>query len=491
MNPNSRRIRLAALLTLLVLPAALRAEKFNVLFIAVDDLRPELGCYGNRLVKSPNIDRLAARGLTFNHAYCQQALCSPSRSSLLTGRRPDTTKVYNLITHFREALPDVVTLPQLFKNNGYHSQGLSKIYHGGLDDEPSWSVPHWKPPGDAYSPEGMRPLKARVADRKAAGQTARWHEDGIRGLPWEAPDVADNALPDGKTTDHALQVLRQIKENPFFLAVGFHKPHLPFVAPKKYWELYAEKDFKLAANPFAPTNCPSYAPGEWGELRNYIGMPKTGPLAPADALKMWHGYYASVSYTDAQVGRLLAELDALKLREKTIVILWGDHGWQLGEHGVWCKHTNFEEATHAPLIISVPGQKSAGRKCNALVEFVDIYPSLAELCGLKSPEGLEGISFKPLIENPDQSWKKATFSQYPRTIPGQGRAMGHSLRTERFRLTEWSASNREFKEYELYDYEKDPAGNVNVAPQAAYAEKLRELTALLHNGWPAARPPTQ
>lgn len=481
--------RLAAQLGLVIpLLAGAAPNQLNVLFIAVDDLRPELGCYGAPLVQSPNIDRLAARGLTFKRAYCQQALCSPSRTSLLTGRRPDTTKVYNLEKHFRTELPDVITLPQLFKQHGYHSQGLGKIYHGGkLDDPASWSVPHWKSRKPNYGPEGQRRYEARVAERKDQGLSARWREDGIKGPAWEAPEVSDNALPDGDTADQAIAALREKRDQPFFLAVGFLRPHLPFVAPKKYWNLYDPKKFHPARNPFAPTNSPAVASYHWGELRGYSEMPAAGPLTDEQARQMIHGYHASVSYMDAQVGRVLAELDRLQLWEKTIVILWGDHGWQLGEHGQWCKHTNYEEATRAPLIISVPGQKHAGRKTDALVEFVDIYPSLAEFCGLPQPAGLEGTSFKPLLENPGRVWKSAAFSQYPRNVPDTGRAMGHSLRTDRYRFTEWTIRGSDFRALELYDYHNDPAGNVNVAAHPDYAPTLKELTAKLHAGWRAAR----
>ncbi len=463
--------------------ASLAATRFNVLFIAVDDLRPDLGCYENRLIQSPHIDGLAKRGMVFTRAYCQQAVCSPSRTSLLTGRRPDTTKVYDLVKHFRTVLPDVVTLPQWFKQHGYHSQGIGKLYHGRLDDPASWSVPHWRPARGMYGPEGMKVLRARI--EKESGRKRR---DKIRGLPWEAPDVADNALNDGALADRAIALLRELKDKPFFLGVGFLKPHLPFVAPKKYWDLYAEQGLPLAPNPFAPTNCPSYALTTWGELRAYTDIPRVGPLTEAQARKMVHGYYACVSYMDAQLGRVLDELGRLKLRDQTIVILWGDHGWQLGEHGLWCKHTNFEEATRAPLIISAPGQKNAGKKSDALVEFVDIYPTLAELCGLPKLEGVEGLSFKPLLEDPECRWKTAAFSQYPRPIPGQGRGMGHSMRTERYRLTEWTVPGKDFREYELYDYETDPQGNENLANKREFAGEVKELAERLHAGWPAAVP---
>lgn len=469
--------------------AASGTNRLNVLFIIVDDLRPELGCYGAPYVQSPNLDRLAASGLTFERAYCQQALCNPSRASLMTGRRPDTTKVFNLEKHFRAELPDIRTLPQWFKDHGYHTQGLGKIYHGAaLDDAPSWSVPHWKSPKSNYGPEGQKLWEARIAERKEQGLSARWREDGIKGPPWEAPDVPDDALPDGHVADRAIAVLRERQREPFFLAVGFLRPHLPFVAPKKYWSLYDPARLALAPNSLPPKDVPAHALHHWGELRAYIGMPAEGPLSDDQARQMRHGYLASVSYLDAQVGRLLDELDRLKLREQTVVVVLGDHGWQLGEHGLWCKHTNFEEATRAPLIVSVPGQPQPGRKTKALVEFVDLYPSLAEICGLPKPEGLEGISFQPLLAEPERPWKRAAFSQYPRAIPGQGRAMGRSARTERYRFTEWTIPGKDFRALELYDYQTDPRGDVNVAGQPEQAAVQAELTALLRGGWRTALP---
>lgn len=471
--------------------AATAAEKFNVLFFAVDDLRPELGCYGNKILKSPNIDALAARGLVFNRAYCQQAVCSPSRTSLLTGRRPDTTKVYDLETHFRDTIPDVVTLPQYFMQNGYHSQGLSKLYHGSLDDQKSWSVPHWNPTTPGYGPVGEKLFSQLVKENREAVKKGKPKIDKIKGLPYEAPEVADNALKDGETADKAIERLREFKNSnkPFFLGVGFIKPHLPFVAPKKYWDLYDPKDIPPASNPLPPKGCPDFALTDWSELRGYYGMPKKGAALSDDEVRqLKHGYYAATSYTDAQVGRVVDELGKLGLRDKTIIIFWGDHGWQLGEHGLWCKHTNFEIATRVPLIISVPGQKSAGQKTDALVEFVDIYPSLVELCGLKLPEGLEGTSFKPLLENPKQPWKKAAFSQYPRNVPAVGKTMGYSMKTDRYRFTQWAVPEKDFVKYELYDHEKDPQENVNVASKPEYAEKVKELAAMLKSGWKKATP---
>jgi arylsulfatase A-like enzyme len=313
----------------------------------------------------------------------------------------------------------------------------------------------------------------------------------VRGLPWEAPEVADNELVDGNLADQAVQALGQIKDKPFFLALGFANPHLPFVAPKRYWDLYKPEQIRLADNPDAPKDSPAYAVTNFGELRAYHGIPKDGPLTEEQARKMIHGYYAAVSYMDAQVGRLLDELDRLGLKENTLVVLWGDHGWQLGEHGLWCKHTNYETSTRVPLVMAVPGQKAPGRKSGGLVEFVDIYPTLAESCGLPLPEGLEGTSFRKLLDEPDRTWKKAAFSQYPRQVPGTGRVMGYSVRTQRYHLVEWSNPGKTFLEYELYDHQNDPNENVNVAKRPEYAAAVEELSGLLKGGWKAALPPAK
>lgn len=480
-----------------------RKPRMNVLFIAVDDLRPQLGCYGDPMIKSPCIDRLARNGLVFNRAYCQQAVCSPSRTSVMTGLRPDSTRVYDLATHFRKFLPDVVTLPEHFKKHGYHTQSLSKIYHGGLDDPQSWSVPHWVPKGSGRTygkPETIalvnekskrmqaegRQLEDRIVERDPkTGLPLKINRRAlVHGPPWEDPDVADNALPDGATADHAIETLRQLKDKPFFLAVGFLKPHLPFVAPRKYYDLYPMDAIKLPANLNPPTDVPGMAMTDWGELRQYVGMPKKGPLPNETAKQLIRGYYAATSYTDAQIGRVLDELDRLGLRDKTIVVLWGDHGWQLGEHGMWCKHTNFEVATRSLLIVSAPGRKAVGARSDALVEFVDMYPTLCELCGLPLPEGLEGSSMAPLLDNPNRPWKKAAFSQYPRG----GNIMGYSVRTAEWRYTEWAEQGRDPVGVELYDHRSDPDENVNLAAKPEMKQRIAELKQVLHAGHKAALP---
>ena len=465
------------------------AERPNVLFIAVDDLRPELSVYGKKTI-TPNVERLAAAGTVFESAYCQQALCMPTRASLLTGRRPDTTKVYAFNPDFREALPDVVTLPEHFKANGYHTRAFGKIFH--RDDPRSWSEPLWKSKCAQYHTEkGKKVLQYIKEDFRRITYT--WHlgNDVIKtkragGLPWEAPDVADNELREGDMTDVVVRVLDEVRDKPFFLAVGYHKPHLPFVAPKKYFDLYDRDEIVPADNPFPPQDVPQCAMYNWNDLRHYYGIPKVGPVSDEQARDLIHAYHACVSYVDAQIGRLLDRLDELDLRQRTVVILWGDHGWQLGEHGMWDKHSNFETSTHAPLLISVPGQ-TPGRT-GALVEFVDIYPSLCELCGLALPDGLEGTSFMPLVEDPARSWKTAAFSQYPREVPGHGYGMGRSIRTARYRFTEWTVPDTDFKAYELYDHQTDPQENVNLANRPQQSGLRRQLLDRLHAGWKAAGP---
>jgi iduronate 2-sulfatase len=451
--------------------------KPNILFIAVDDLRPELGCYDNPIIHSPNIDRLAQTGLLFDHAYCQEALCSPSRSSLLTGTRPDTTQVWDLKTHFRRALPDIVTLPQYFKNSGYFAQGMGKIFHLGLDDPASWSIPTTFP-------------RAHAGQRGPVDPDAR-PVSAKRGPPFQAVDVPDNALHDGELADMAVAALRglEVKSQPFFLAVGFIRPHLPFVAPKKYWDLYESASIPLAPNPFPPRGAPDYAIVPLGEVHSYAGVPKDRHLPDDYARKLKHGYYAAVSYVDAQVGRVLDGLDKLGLRDSTIVVLWGDHGWKLGEHDAWAKHSDVENDTRAPLLVSVPGMSNAGKHSEALVEFVDVYPTLAELAGLPLPKHLEGLSFGPLLRDPQKPWKTAAFSQYPRQVAKQ-KLMGYTMRTHRYRLTRWGsqADPTKVDAVELYDHQADPQENTNIANDAANKELVQELTAQLLAGWKKAIP---
>ncbi len=465
--------------------AALAApRKTNVLFIAVDDLRPQLACYGHPQIRSPHIDRLASRGLRFDRAYCQQAVCAPTRASLMTGTRPDTTRVHDLQTPLNTVRPDLVSIPRHFKNHGYETVSLGKIYHHANEDPHAWSAPPWRPQG-AWAGRGYLDPLSRIAVRQSDAVMRAAYEESVRagkkppppaygrGPAYEAPDVADNAYPDGMACDRAIAELQRLRSRPFFLAVGFLKPHLPFNAPKKYWDLYSPSDIELPSRSDWPENMPKLAGSAWGELRNYTAIPGAGPVDAATLRMLIHGYYACVSFMDAQVGRLVAELDRLGLRENTAIVLWGDHGWKLGDYGAWCKHTNFELDTRVPLIFSLPGQKNAGAATSALVEFVDVYPTLAEACGLEIPRQCEGASLLPLFDDPRRKWKAAAFSQYPR---GRG-VMGYTLRTERWRYTEWGGGDQGS---ELYDHEKDPRERTNLASDPKYAATVAEMKALLH-----------
>ncbi len=464
------------------------AERPNVLFIAVDDLRTELGCYGASHIHSPHIDRLARTGTTFLRAYCQQAVCSPSRTSLMTGLRPDSTRVYDLVTHFRTHVPKVVTLGQHFKQNGYYCVSMGKIYHGGYDDPPTWSEPARKPRGGAgyVTEKNTRLIARKRAAAKERGLKGRALSRAARGTATERADVPDNAYTDGAVAELAVDTLRELsgREEPFFLAVGFLKPHLPFNAPEKYWDLYDPAKIELAANPFPPKDVTPYSLTNSGEIRVYEGIPARGDIPPDQARRLKHGYYACISFTDANVGKLLDQLDNLNLTDNTIVVLWGDHGWKLGEHNAWCKHTNFENDAQAPLLIRAPGQKSPGGKTRGLVEFVDIYPTLCDLAGLTRPKHLEGTSAARLLDAPDTPWKPAAFSQYPR-----GSVMGYSMRTDRYRFTMWKdRKSGEVMATELYDHETDPAENENIAGRAEHADLLVQLRRQLDAGWQAARP---
>jgi len=468
--------------------SALAAQP-NVLFIAVDDLRPELGCYGATHMKSPNIDRLAASGLLFERAYCQVAVCNPSRNSLLSGCRPDTTSVFDNQHYLRPNMPDVVTLPQHFKNHGYTSLSLGKIFHHSErepgDDPQSWSEPAWYH-GEPYrhwfakeSLDYVKKLKVLPKDKQPKQ---------MRAAPFEAADEPDESYPDAQTAAKAIETLQRLKsqQKPFFLSVGFVKPHLPFTCPQKYWDLYPAETTQLATNAYHPKGAPEPAFHTNYELRSYGTVPPNGKVPDAMALNLIRGYRACVSFMDAQVGRVIAELERLGLRDDTIIVLWGDHGYHLGENGVFTKMTNFELGTRTPLIVSLPKQKTAGQRTRALVEFVDIYPTLAELCSLPLLKQLEGSSFKSLLETPDQPWKNAAFSQYLR--PGKPPIMGRSIRTDLWRYTEWRDLKQNLVGTELYDETNDPQENTNLASDAAHAETLQKLAAQLKAGWKAAMP---
>lgn len=481
-------LTLALLLTFTSLQAA---DRPNVLFIAIDDLRPELGCYGNEIVKSPNIDRIAARGVVFNKAYCQQAVCSPSRTAIMTGLRPDTTKVWDLVTHFRAAQPDCITLPQHFKANGYHCAAINKIYHRGYEDGRSWSVPHWYSAGRAVDTDladynKQIVTKHNVSAEEFMSPLPKGNTNAKPGPAFEVSLKAEADLPDGAAAAEAVKRLATLKAQgqPFFLAVGFAKPHLPFVAPKKYWDLYDPNAIPVPTIDHLPSGSPSFAGHVNGELHNYPGVPKEDPIPAEFAKTLRHGYYACISYADAQIGKVLDALDKEGLADNTVIVLWGDHGWQLGEHGLWHKHTNFEIAARAPLLISVPkslGTQSAGKKCDAPVEFVDVYPTLAEVCGLPETTKLDGSSLKNFLDNPSAPAIDVAMSQYPRRDSDTGTdLMGYSIRNSRWRATFWRDRNgSKIIATELYDEENDPNETVSLANKSEHKALLESFAKYL------------
>jgi len=469
-------------------PAAVFAGP-NVLFVVLDDLRPDLGCFGAAHIRSPNIDKLASRGIVFSRAYCQQAVCNPSRCSVLSGARPDTTRCQANNTFLRPLMPDVVTLPQHFKNHGYTALSLGKVFHHSErepgDDPQSWSEPAWYH-GEPYRHWFTKESEEIVKRLKKLPENER--PKLIRGPAFEAADQPDELYPDGQTAQKAIDTLRRLQgqDRPFFLAVGFVKPHLPFTCPRKYWDLYPAETIRLPDNYFRTKDAPEAAFHNGYELRTYAGIPAAGEISNETALNLIRGYRACTSFVDAQVGRVLDELDRLKMRDNTIVVLWGDHGYHLGENGLFTKMTNFERGTHAPLIVAAPAMPTAGRKSSALVEFVDIYPTLSELAGLPLPGHLEGVSLVPLLADPDRPWKSAVFSQYLR--PGKDRVLGHSVRTSAWRYTEWRNARQESVGVELYDEREDPQENTNVAAHPAHKAVVDEMANVLKAGWQAARP---
>lgn len=441
------------------------AGKPNVLFIAVDDLRPQLGCYGVKSMHTPNIDRLAAQGVVFERAYCMVPTCGASRASLMTGIRPTPNRFVNYLTRAEKDAPGITTLNTQFKNHGYYTLSNGKVFHHPTDNAQGWSEPAWRPKGIRWY---QRPENHELHQQRQKKGSRK------RGPAYESADVSDEAYADGVIAKRAIADLRRLKskDQPFFLAVGFFKPHLPFIAPKKYWDLYDPKEIHLPENYHVPKDAPKESIHSFGELRAYAGIPAKGPVSDETARKLIHGYYACVSYTDAQIGKLLNELDRLGLADNTIVVLWGDHGWNLGEHTLWCKHSCFETSMHAPLIVKAPGIEG-GKKTAGLTEFIDIYPSLCELTGLPLPRHLQGRSFVPLMNAPDQTWKTTAIGRYRN---------GDTVRTNQYRFTEYSGAKGRPLARMLYDHKKDPGENQNVSERKENKAVVDSLQNLLHEG---------
>ena len=402
-----------------VAAAAIASAKPNILFIAVDDLRPSIGCYGDRHAFTPNLDRLAKRGVRFGQAHCQVAVCNPSRASLMTGLRPDTLGVWTLPIHFREAKPNAVTLPQWLRRHGYAAVSHGKIYHNPTPDPQSWSEPIRPVQSQRGYAEGWQ---ARIREVQAKLPDDDWRKNNLRGPATAAPEIDDHKLVDGARTNLAIEDLRRLcqAEKPFFLALGFVRPHLAWISPKKYWDLYDPKTLPVITDGEVTPNTPPYALSDSYELTHYmdlIDFPKPWDerrVTDTLARRLMHGYYASVSYVDAQIGRLLKTLDEEGLADNTIIVLWSDHGWKLGEHNGWGKMSNYEIDTRVPFIIAAPGLKTAGRTTDTPVELLDIYPTLCDLAGIDTPDFVQGESLLPLLRNPTAKPDRVAHSQYYR-----------------------------------------------------------------------------
>lgn len=467
----------------------------NVLMILVDDLKPALGCYGDAMAKTPSIDRLAARGLRFDLAYCNQAVCAPSRFTLMLGSHSTSTGLYGLDSQLRQRVPNAVTLPQLFAQSGYRTESLGKVFHighGNQGDPQSFSIEHFHDKVIEYAdPSSTDGGQLTREEAYFTNQQLDRIKQLPRGAAFESPDVADDAYADGRVaaeTVKRLQAARKRRDQddtPFFIVAGFARPHLPFSAPKKYWDLFDSAQFAKPSISHPPANAPKVASKTNGELANYKPVSDSGEVDPDADLyqQLTHGYYASVSYVDAQIGKVLDELDRQQLSDNTIVVLWGDHGFHLGDHGYWTKHTNYEQANRIPLLIAAPGVTKAGSVTGQLAESVDIFPTLAELAGLETrsgPQPVDGRSLVPVLRDPAARVRDHAYHVFPKA------KLGRAIRTERHRFVEWRSvgESPEAAELELYDYETDPLETRNlVAEQPQVVAELRAILAKYPKPW--------
>ena len=462
------------------------AEKPNVLMILVDDLKPVIGCYGNAMAKTPNIDALAGQGMRFDLAYCNQAVCAPSRFTLMLGSHSTSTGLYGLGSQLREIVPDAVTLPQYFAKHGYHTQSLGKVFHighGNHGDPESFDEPHFHEKVIEYvDPASTDGGKLTREEAYFTNQKLGEIKSLPRGAAFESPDVDDDAYADGRVAEEAMKRLRAAKERrerdgtPFFMACGFARPHLPFSTPKKYWDLYDPQTLPMPKFEDLPAGAPAVAGKRGGEITNYKPVPEKGGLDDELKRELIHGYYASVSFVDAQIGKVVSELGRLGLSDNTIVVLWGDHGFHLGDLGIWTKHTNYEQANRIPILMVAPGVARSGSSTKQLAESVDIYPTLAELAGLPAPavpQPIDGISLVPVLKNPKVRVRDHAYHAYPK------RALGRAIRTERYRFVEWKTPGEpeDSAECELYDYKVDPLETKNLA--SSHPQVVAELKAKL------------
>lgn len=442
------------------------ADKPNIVFIAVDDLRPEIFSYGAMGMKTPHFDRLAARGVRFDRAFCMVPTCGASRASLMTGIRPSKNRFKTYFAQAAEDAPGVTTVNTHFKNHGYTTVSLGKIFHVPTDSAAGWSEKPWRPKAPGYITELAN--TSIVKDKKGRSRGPSWENGG---------DVPDDTYADGKLVNYAIKKLHALAEaeSPFFLAVGFMKPHLPFVAPGRYYENYPESEITVPDNYYPPKDAPDGAVHSSGELRAYSDIAKKGVLPEEKARELIRGYRAATSYTDAHLGRLLDAFDSLGLAENTIIVLWGDHGWNLGEHTMWCKHSCFETSVRAPLIFATPASRGfkSNVATNSIAEFIDIYPTLCDLADLPKPGHLEGESLVPVLTDPSAMVKEEAISRF---------GAGDTIRTKRYRYSVYRDKNGNITGHMLYDHESDPDENVNVADKPKYAEIVTDLANRLEKG---------
>jgi iduronate 2-sulfatase len=476
----------------------------NVLFVSIDDLRPTLGVYGDQVAITPHIDQLASEGMTFRQTFCQAAVCAPSRASLMTGIRPDSTRVWHLGDKFREINPQTVTMPQYFAQHGYHTVNIGKIFHNYMPDSVSWDEPDLRPSqylrpewlgrdGETfYTSEDVHKSQVIKRDSLLKLRPVRYADGWNTGPAWEAADVHDTMYYDGAQTELAKRKLTElaVMDKPFFFGLGYFRPHLPFTAPKKYWDLYDPKKIPLAHNPNLPEGAPSLTINSMYELRHYdgfghIGHPASGFRMQEDTARVLkQGYYASVSYVDALLGNLIEHMKSLDIYENTIIIVWGDHGWKLGEHNSWGKMTNFNIDLQVPMIIRYPEQPNKGSETYAITELVDMFPSLCEIAGIEVPDYMQGRSFLPLIRNPQLPWKKAAFSQFhrrPQVSADGNRYMGYSINTIDYHYIKWYTWDHklgvkgDYITSELYERKKDPYETKNLARNKENKEIINQL----------------
>jgi uncharacterized sulfatase len=461
-----------AFLSTVAAPFVARAQKpgVNVVFIASDDLRNALGCYGHPLVKTPNLDRLAANGVRFDRAYCQFPLCGPSRTSLLSGLRPDSTRIWTNGIAIRDAVPGVVTLPQFFRNKGHHSVRLGKMYHMDVpasvgtnkyDDPPSWDV--------AISPPGLE------QKTPGEGRNVTANQQPGNSFWWISFKGDGKEQADDSAAAQAVETIHKHRERPFFLGLGFLRPHVPLVAPARFFDLYPLKSIEPAVNPPNDHNhIPLASEIAINTRANDMGMNDN------DKREAIRGYYASISYMDWQAGRVLDAIDRAGVADRTVIVFWSDHGWHLGEHHRWHKRSLFEESARVPLIVSAPGRRARGRASQALVELIDLYPSVVDLCGYEPPPHVEGQSLAPLLDNPDRAWKTAAFTQ----VSAPNDIVGRAVTNGRYRYIRWTGPH---PDEELYDHRTDPREHRNLAREKAHASLVQRMRATLDAGWRAAR----